>query len=48
MQDLVQITRYSRSEYYELMRRLIERKNAQILEPQLPLDKLTKWFSGTW
>jgi len=45
MQDLVQITRYPRSEYYELMRRLIERKNAQMLKPQLPLDKLTKWFS---
>lgn len=45
MQDLVQITRYPRYEYYELMRRLIERENAQILEPQLPLDKLTKYFS---
>ncbi|HTK37801.1 MAG TPA: YkgJ family cysteine cluster protein [Pyrinomonadaceae bacterium] len=45
MQDLVQITRYSRYEYYELMRRLIEREKTQIRKPQLPLDKLTKCLS---
>lgn len=45
MQDLVQITRFPRSEYYQLIRQLNERKNEQILKPQLPLDKLTKWIS---
>lgn len=45
MQELVQITRYPRREYYGLIRQLDEQKNKQILEPQLPLDKLTKYVS---
>jgi len=45
MQELVQITRYPRREYYGLIRQLDEQKNKQILEPQLPLDKLTIFFS---
>lgn len=38
--ELVQITRFSSSEYYELMRKLDNRHKARYLEPQLPLEDL--------
>ena len=40
--SLVQITRYSKSEYIEIIRWLDERKRKTIFEPQLPLEKMTK------
>ncbi len=40
--DLVQITRYSKSDYYELIRELDRQKKQRIFEPQLPLESVTK------
>jgi len=45
MNALVQITRYSKSEYIDIIRGLDERKREKIFEPQLPLEKMTKWRS---
>lgn len=38
MTELVQITRFASSEYYELIGKLDNRHKAEYLEPQLPLD----------
>jgi len=46
MQNLVQITRYPRREYYELMMGMAAQINLQVNKPQLPLGKLTTRFSG--
>ena len=43
MQRPVQITRLRKSEYHELIRELDRRK--KVLEPQLPLKKLTKYVA---
>jgi len=45
MDDLVQITRYSRSEYYDLIGELDRRKKLSIFEPQLPLERMSKFVA---
>ncbi|MBP6002148.1 MAG: YkgJ family cysteine cluster protein [Pyrinomonadaceae bacterium] len=47
MSELVQITRYSKSDYYELIGDLDRRKKATIFEPQFPLERLSKFVADS-
>jgi Fe-S-cluster containining protein len=42
LSELVQITRFSKTGFYDLIRKLDRRKKKKILEPQLPPDGLSK------
>lgn len=42
---LVQITRYSKADYYEMIGEIERRRDDAILEPQLPLKRLSKYVA---